>query len=251
MSAKKKDEKTVIKFTTRANPFPTAAGAGKRFGTVIPNGTMNQEELIERMMAHGCKLERTTIRYFLDQLMHTVCDELAERPCVIDIGLCKLRPVIRGSFESEDGEFDKKRHKLEIEAVMSPTIRNAVAEGLDPVNVTPTETPKPCIDSVCYGPDFVRNVISVALPFEVHGTGLTVRHGDESAELELPSGATVPVTLKPQTKADGSRRVKAQLEGTLPSPRPRRARLVLRTHGLGGANASLVAVKSAMLSLKV
>lgn len=118
MPAKKKDGKRVIKFTTRANPFPTAEGAGKRFGTVIPNGTMNQEELIGRMMARGCKLDRTTIRYFLDQLMHTVRDEIAERPCVIDIGFCKLRPVIRGSFESEDGEFDKKRHKLEIEAVM-------------------------------------------------------------------------------------------------------------------------------------
>ena len=250
MPAKKKDGKTAIKFTTRANPFPTAEGAGKRFGTVIPNGTMNQEELIGRMMARGCKLDRTTIRYFLDQLMHTVRDEIAERPCVIDIGFCKLRPVIRGSFESEDGEFDKKRHKLEIEAVMSPTIRNAVAEGLDPVNVTPTETPKPCIDSVCYRPDFARNVISASELFEVHGTGLTVRHGDESAELEFSSGGKLAVALTVQQPTDGTRRVKARLAEPLPTPLPRSARLILRTHGFGGALSPLMTVKSASIRLK-
>ena len=80
--------------------------------------------------------------------------------------------------------------------------KKAVAEGLEAVNVTPTETPPPGIDSVCYEPDFVRNTISVAAPFEVHGTGLTVRHGDETAELALPSGGSLAVSLKRQTKED-------------------------------------------------
>lgn len=247
MSAKKK---TAIKFTTRANPFPEVARAGESFGTVIPNGTMDQEGLIDKMIAHGCKLERTTIRYFLDQLMNTVRHEMVENKCTVDLGFCKVRPVIKGSFESEDGAFDEKRHKLEAEAILSSEIRKAVAEGLKPVNVTPTETPKPCIDSVCYGPDFVRNTISVASPFEVHGTGLTVRHGDESAELELSSGDRLAVTLTAQKRTDGNRRVKAQLAESPSSPIPRSAHLVLRTHGLAGASAPLITVKSASIRLK-
>ena len=249
MSVKGKSKKATIKFTTRANTFPNAAGKGEWFGTVIPNGTLDQEGLIDRMIAHGCKLERTTIRYFLDQLMRTVPDVMAETNCSVDLGFCRLRPVIRGSFESEDEAFDKKRHKLVIEATLSPAIRKAVAEGLEAVNVTPVETPSPCIDSVCYGPDFVRNTLSVAAPFEVHGTGLTVRHGDETAELALPSGGSLAVSLKRQTKEDGAQRVKAQLAEPPPSPCPKRARLILRTHGLGGAGAPLFTVKSASLKL--
>ena len=249
MSEKKKSRNATIKFTTRINPFPDAAGKGERFGTVIPNGTLDQEGLIDRMIAQGCKLERTTIRYFFDQLMRTVPNVMAESNCAVDLGFCRLSPVVRGSFESEDGAFDKKRNKLEIEATLSPAIRKAVAEGLEAVNVTPTETPPPGIDSVCYEPDFVRNTISVAAPFEVHGTGLTVRHGDETAELALPSGGSLAVSLKRQTKEDGAQRVKAQLAEPPPSPCPKRARLVLRTHGLGGAASPLITVKSANLKL--
>lgn len=247
MSAKKKK---TIKFTTRANPFPEAEGKRDYFGTAIPNGTLGLDELIERMVEHGCKMAPVTIRYLFDELMHTACDVMAEHQCSVDFGFCKLRPAIKGTFESEDGQFDPKRHKLEIEAILSPTIRKAVAEGLEAVNVTPAETPKPSIDSVCYGPDFARNVISVAEPFEVHGTGLTVRHGDESAEFEFPSGGKLAVTLTSQNKSDGTRRVKARLTEPPPSSLPRSAHLILRTHGLGGASSPLVIVKSASIRLK-
>ena len=247
MSAKKK---MAIKFTTRANPFPEAAKKGERFGMAIPNGTVEQEGLIDDMIAHGCKMSRETIRYFFNQLMETVCEEMAENQCAVDIGFCKLRPVIRGTFESEDGKFDPNRHKLEIEAILSPEIRKAVAKGFNLVNVTTTETSTPSIGSVCYGPDFARNVISVSSPFELLGTGLTVCHGDESAELELSSGGKLAVSLTTQKKSDGNQRVEAQLAEPAPTPIPRSAHLILRTHGLGGASAPLITVKSASIRLK-
>ena len=150
---------------------------------------------------------------------------------------------------AEDAPFDSKRHKLMIEAVPSVEIRNAVANGLKGVNVTPVEVPPPCIDSVCQMPDYVRNTISVASPFEIHGTGLTVEHGDESAELELSGGVHVPVTLKRQTESDGARRVKAQLAEQPPAPCPKRARLTFRTHGLAGADSPLYEVRSAWLKV--
>lgn len=239
---------TKINFTTRPSALPGADG--KRYGTVIPNGTIDAEGIIDRMVRRGCKMRRTEIRYFLNALNETVAAQLKEHICAVDLGFCCLRPVIEGSFEHEDDKFDAKRHKLVIEATLSRDIQRAVAKGLKAVNVTPKTVQPPSIDSVCQAPDYVRNTFSASAQFEIHGTGLTTDHGDESAELELPSGVLVPVTLKRQTKADGSRRVRAELAEPLPAPRPKRARLIFRTHGLGGAKSQLFTVKSASLTLR-
>ncbi len=202
------------------------------------------------MVKRGCKLERNEIRFFLNALEEAVADEMKEHVCAVDLGFCSLRPVIEGSFEHEDEKFDAKRHKLVVEATLSKKINQALAKSLKAVNVTPMTVQPPGIDSVCYAPEYVRNTISAAAQFEIHGTGLTTDHGDESAELELPSGALVPVTLKRQTKADGSRRVRAELAEPLPSSRLKRARLIFRTHGLGGSKSQLFTVKSASLTIR-
>ena len=176
-----------------------------------------------------------------------VLDMLKREGRAVDLGFCKLRPVIKGLFKHKDEAFDPKRHKLQIEVIPSEEIKYALENGVKAVNVMPAESPR--IDSVCYAPDRVRNTISVAKPFEILGTRLTVRHGDETAELALPSGGSLAVSLKRQTKTDGAQRVKAQLVEPPPSPCPKRARLVLRTHGLGGVGSPLFTVKSANLKI--
>ena len=237
-----------INFTTRPSKLPGMEG--KRYGVVIPNGTIDEEGLIDRMIKHGCNLGRNEIKFFLNVLQNAVADEMKEHVCAIDLGFCRLRPVIEGAFEHEDEKFDAKRHKLVVEATLSKKIQRAVAEGLQAVNVTPLTVQPPSIDSVCQSPDYTRNTISASAQFEIHGTGLTTDHGDESAELQLPSGAIVPVTLKRQTKSDGSRRVRAELVEPLPTPHPKRAHLIFRTHGLGGAKSQLFTVKSASLTIR-
>lgn len=172
---------------------------------------------------------------------------LGRKGRTVDLGFCNLWPVIKWQFKHKDEAFDPKRHKLQIEVIPSADIRCALEKGVKAVNVMPAESPR--IDSVCCAPDRVRNTISVDKPFEILGARLTVRHGDETAELELPSGGSLAVSLKRQTKEDGAQRVKAQLTEPPPSPCPKRARLVIRTHGLGGAGAPLFTVKSANLKL--
>ena len=248
-TAKKRASGT-IKFTTRPIPFPD--GKGGHFGVVVPNGTIGIDGLIDHMLKKGTvpeKMGRAEMRFVLDVILRTAAEEMVEKCCAVDLGFCKLMPVIRGHFESEDATFDRKRHELVVAAIPSPELKRALANGLKAVNVTPVDVPPPRIDSVCQSPDYVRNAISAAGPFEIHGIGLTTGFGGESAELELPSGVRVRVALKRQTKADGSRRVKAEFAESLPSPLPRRAWLVLRTHGLGGAGSPLQTVKSAALKL--
>ena len=251
MSAKRKtqqkDKAVTIKFTTHPNPFPEAKGTNEHFGTVIPNGTANQNDVIDRMIADGCQPGRHEIERMLNAIGCAVLDMLQREPHIIDLGFCKLRPVIKGKFKYKDGAFDPKRHKLQVEVIPSRSIKRALEKGVKAVNVMPAESPR--IDSVCCAPDRVRNTISVAKPFEILGARLTVRHGDEAAELALPSGGSLAVSLKRQRKEDGAQRVKAQLAEPPPSPCPKRARLVIRTHGLGGAGTPLFTVKSANLKL--
>lgn len=247
-TAQKKKSGT-IKFVTHPNPFPD--GKGGHFGVVVPNGTVDLDGLIDNIMKRGTipgKMGHAELKFVLESILQTAAAEVVENCCAVDLGFCRLVPVIRGSFDSLDGKFDRKRHKVEVAAIPSQEIRLAVS-GLTGVNVTPVDVPPPRIDSVCQAPDYVRNAISAAEPFELHGTGLTTGLGGESAELELPSGERVPVLLRAQTKADGARRVKAQLAAPLPTPRPRRAWLVFRTHGLGGADSPLVEVRSAAVKL--
>ena len=251
MSAKKrsssKGSQKTIKFTTRPNPFPE--GKGKYYGVTIPNGTVDQEGLIDYMVQEDSRFNRNYLRYMLNTLGLFVLDQMRKNPRPIDIGFCKFVPVIKGRFSHKDEEFDPKKHKLVVEVVLSPEMSRAVADGLKAVNVTPVDVPSPSIDSVCQAPDYARNAISCDAPFEIHGVGLTTGLGGESAELVFKSGASVPLELKPQTKADGARRVKVRLAGSLPSPRPKRAWLVFRTHGLGGAKSPLQEVKSSALKL--
>ena len=245
---KQKDKPvTTIRFTTHPNPFPEAKGKGEHFGTLIPNGTANQSDVIDRMIADGCQLGPHEIQRILNAIGFVVLDLLEREHCGVDLGFCKLRPVIKGTFDYKDGEFDPKRHKIQIEAIPSKKLRHALEEGVKAVNVMPVESPR--IDSVCCAPDCVRNTISVVKPFEILGARLTVRHGDETAELALPSGGSLAVSLKRQTRVDGTQRVRAQLAEPPPSPCPKRAQLVLRTHGLGGAGSPLFTVKSANLKL--
>ena len=238
-------KKTTLKFSTHPDTLP--GGEGRHFGKVIPNGTATQDDVIDQMIADGCRLGRLEIKRILNAIGLFLIDQLRENPCVIDLGFCRLRPVIKGSFAHEDEPFDPKRHKLVIEAIPSPSIAKAVKDGFKLVNVMPSEV-RPTIESVCYAPDFKRNTISASGEFEIHGTGLTVERGGESAVLELPSGGTLEVRLEKQTAGDGARRVKAQLATSVPSS-VKRARLVFLTHGLADADSPLYEVRSAWLKV--
>ena len=61
MSAKK----TTLKFNTHPDTLP--GGEGKHFGKVIPNGTATQDDVIDQMIADGCRLGRLEIERILNQ----------------------------------------------------------------------------------------------------------------------------------------------------------------------------------------
>lgn len=244
----KKQEPGTIRFKIRPNPLPSTKAKAPYIGEVIHNGTASYEDILTDVAASmGGKMSAVDVAYILNAFIEKAVEIIKERCCAVDLGLVTLRPVMKGTLPFKDSKFDQKRNKLEIVAEPSARLRNA-ASGLKPVNVTPAKLPRPRIDSVCQGPAFKRNRFVAAEPFEIHGAALTVRHGDESAVLELPDGGTLAVTLTRQTAADGAQRVRARL-AEVPTPLPKRARLLLKTHGMGGRATPLVAVRSGQISL--
>lgn len=244
----KKQEPGTIRFKIRPNPLPSTKAKAPYIGEVIHNNTATYDDVLEHVSAStGGRLRPIDVAYMLEKSLRAAIDLVREEGRAVDLGYCILRPVITGTFPYKDSKFDPKRNKLEIVAELPADMRNE-ASGLKPVNVTPTKRPKPRIDSVCQGPAFKRNRVVAAEPFEIHGAALTVRHGDESAVLELPEGGTLAVTLTRQTAADGTQRVRARL-AEVPTPLPKRARLLLKTHGMGGRATPLVAVRSGPIAL--
>ena len=244
----KKDVRKTIGFSVRKNPFPDTQGDAPYLGEIVDNRTATTEDVM-KMVAEGSagRLSPTDAKYMFDKTMRVAVDLLREGYRV-DLGYCTLYPVIAGTFPFKDSPFDPKRNNMQVVAVPSPEMAKDML-ALQPVNVTPANSPKPRIDSVCQAPDFTRNRIALSEPFEIHGAALTVRHGDESAVLELPDGGMLEVALTRQTAADGAQRVRARLAETPPAPPPKRARLALNTHGMGGKSAPLATVRSATLCL--
>ena len=246
-SKKKKNGQKTIGFRVRKNPFPDTQDKAPYLGEIVDNRTATTDDVM-KMVAElsGGRLTPTDAAYMFDKTMR-VAMELLRDGYRVDLGYCTLYPVITGTFPFKDSSFDPKRNKLQVVAVPSrETIKDMRA--LEPVNVTPVKYPKPRIDSVCQAPDYTRNRIALSKPFEIYGAALTVRHGDESAVLELPDGGTLEVALTRQTAADGAQRIRARLAETPPSPPPKRARLALTTHGMGGKAAPLTTVRSGVLS---
>lgn len=247
-SKKKKNGQKTIGFRVRKNPFPDTKDKAPYLGEIVDVPTATTADVM-KMVAEASlgRLTPTDAEYIFARMMHGAMEFLREGYRV-DLGFCTLYPVITGTFPFKDSPFDPKRNKLQVVAVPSRELTEGV-RALDAVNVTPAKYPKPRIDSVCQAPDFTRNRIALSEPFEIHGAALTVCHGDESAVLELPGGGTLEVALTRQTAADGSQRVRARLAETPPSPPPKRARLSLTTHGMGGKSVPLKTVRSASLSL--
>ena len=244
----KKQEPGTIQFKVRLNPLPNTKEKAPYIGEVVHNGTASYEDILNDVAASmGGQMSKTEIAYILAAFMRRAMEIVEERCCSVDLGLVTLRPVMKGTLPYKDSKFDPKRNKLEIVVEPSARLRNA-ASGLKPVNVTPAKLSKPRIDSVCQGPAFKRNRFVAAEPFEIHGAALTVRHGDESAVLELPDGGTLAVTLTRQAAGDGTQRVRARL-AEVPTPLPKHARLLLKTHGMGGRAAPLKDVRSGQISL--
>ena len=231
-----------VGYTTVANAMPASQAAAPYLGQTHVAGSYTQDDVANRIAgSKGAHCGAEEVKRVLNAVGNYLLDRMPEELCSIDIGFAHVRPAIGGKFPSKDAAFDASRNCIYVLATPSAEIRDALATG------TPTRMDtgggKPEVGNVTWGGESLT--LKSDEPFDVLGNALTLDGGDESAELSLPDGTSVSVSLEPKTSGNWQRLV-GRLEHSVDACEG--AVLIVRTHGYD-ADAGLKTVKSKPLTV--
>ena len=238
---------SAVGFTTYPNAMPASQEAAPYLGRAQPAVTADQADVADRMVRNGAQMGATEIVRIWNETAFHIKDTLLEgRALAFDLGFVRLYPAISGTFPTADAAFNRDVNRLYLAVTPSDAIRDALKNG------TPTRTDevagaKPRILKVTWGDWESVNVIKSGERFVIIGTALTLGHGGERAELKLPDGTVVPVTLEAQTPTDdGCQRVYGRLTQAVDACEG--ATLTLWTRGLS-PESELIPVPSDKLTV--
>ncbi len=222
---------TAVEYATFPNAMPSSQEAAPRLGRAYATGTAGQHEVYEKMKELGYQMGEAEAVRTWNATAFAIKDRMPKDGRAYDLGFVRFFPALAGTFDSADADFDPERNRLYVAAAPSDDIRNALSDG------TPTRTGEMSandagINNVTWGDNATanHNTIKSGEPFNIIGVGLTIGVGDESAELKLPDGTSVPVTLSAPT---GDHGIAQRLIGRLSQPVAscEGAKLYVMTHG--------------------
>lgn len=95
-------------------PWPDPTQAALLGGTMSGRPTAGQKQLVQRMLEHGTPHTRSQISAFFTA-QEQVSIRLLRNGYEIKHPIGNMRPVIEGSFDSPDDDFDRERHAFDIE----------------------------------------------------------------------------------------------------------------------------------------
>lgn len=90
----------------------------------------NKDEFIKRMLRENDELKEGEVRRVLKQALKTTEGIVREGDSLSIKGILKVWPVIRGSFESFDEQFNKSRHSISLAASISSAINRRLNKEL-------------------------------------------------------------------------------------------------------------------------
>lgn len=83
---------------------------GSQRAMVKVHNTFREEDIVQEMLDRGSTLTRADLLAVLE-LQKQVLADIIEDGGAIETDWLKLRPTLRGNFESMQNRFDKKKHK--------------------------------------------------------------------------------------------------------------------------------------------
>ena len=237
---------TAVDYATFPNAMPASREVAPRLGHAYAVGTAGQKEVYECMKELGYQMGEAEAVRTWNAIGLMLKDRMPRDGRAYDIGFVRFFPAIEGTFPSADAGFDPERNRLYVAAAPSEELRNALADG------TPTRIGGPAandtrITNVTWGNGTEANTVKSDAPLDIRGYGLTIGVGDEHAELELPEGDPVAVTLSaPAGDAGLAQRLVGRL--AVPVAACEGATLWVWTHGFN-PSAALRKVASAKLTV--
>ena len=109
------------------NNMPATAEKAPYLGMAIPVGSLAYDNILREMIDGGTKMSLATARYFLEAFYDYAARKIAADAVRINTGTVAIYPMIDGSFDSEDAEFDPERNSLYVGATLSQPLRDRVA----------------------------------------------------------------------------------------------------------------------------
>ena len=183
-----------VGYVTVPNAMPASQAAAPYLGRTRISGSYSLDDVARRIAAaKGAPMGVEEIKRVWNGTGGYLLDRLPEEPCAFDLVFARVRPAIGGKFPSVDAPFDAERNRLFVAVAPSDEIRNALSDGA-PSKVDGSEG-----ELEIGGVEWDGKAMTVKSDedFTVLGNGLTLSSGDESADMELPDGDKVSVTLTP------------------------------------------------------
>ena len=233
-AAQKGQNGKAVGYTVTANGMPASQEAAPYLGHTQVDGTCEEDELEDLMMACGCELDKPAIGLVVTAASAYLVNNMPKAPNAFDCGFGRFLPVMDGTLPFKDSNFDPERNELHVAVQPSDAIRTALS-GSSPRRLGAT-SPEPSILNVQSPGVRDADTIKADEPFDILGVRVTIGQGNERAEMELPDKTKVPVTLEAQA---GETRQRIVGRFAQPVAACTNARLTLWTHGLRTEGAPL------------
>ena len=227
------------------NCMAATAEKAPYLGMAIPVGSLAYDNILKEMISSGTKMTQPTAKYFLDALYEFAAERIAEESVRISIGTVSIYPMIDGSFDSEDAEFDPERNSLYVGATLSQSLRDRVA-GIVPDSSGESAGGTVKMDRIYDLTSKLRGVITGTDAFRISGRNLAVPDAeDESLALYAKDGVT-KVTDIVVTETDGGQLITCQLSAAVGVPKGT-YKVRLASHGLDPTDPLTVATLTVTL----
>ena len=227
------------------NAMSATADKAPYLGMAVPVGSLAYDNILKDMIKTGTRLSLPTARFFLEAFYEFAAERIAEEVVRINTGTVAIYPMIDGSFDSEDADFDPERNSLYIGATLSQDLRDRVA-GIVP-DATGDETKGTVkMDRIYDLTSKLRGVITGTDSFRISGRNLTVPDAeDESLALYAKDGVTKVMDIT-VTETDGGQQITCQLSAAVGVPKGT-YKVRIASHGLDPTDPLTVATLTVTL----
>lgn len=93
------------------------------YGAVLSKGS---SDLIEVLLKYKDRIPEETMSQMINDLENSLCRMLSEGYSVNLGGLLTINPVIKGTFDGPEDQFDPGRHKIDVSVEVGDMVREYV-----------------------------------------------------------------------------------------------------------------------------
>ena len=132
-----------IRYSLQPVPPKARTGDGSQgpYAAHVKVQTASLRSIAEQMVREGSKFSEAEIIAMMTQMMDTIAYRLTNGETVNLGSMLRLRPAIRGTFESKDSPFDPRQHEVIISANIGRKLRKIIQQTTAE-QVTPANSPE-------------------------------------------------------------------------------------------------------------